>query len=289
MVRRVLLQLAWSNVWLALSAAAQGWLNCMLLGRAASAEAVVLPFLSIFLVYTFAKTVCLDPEADRVNDPDRTAFLLRWRRPLIASAVGGWLAGLVVALGHGVEAAGLFAFPMASAVLYDVKLLPAGWRYRRLKDITGVKSLVVALTWAVLGVLLPARLVGAEAGPGVALLLLWNGLIFFVNTVYFDLGDMRGDRLEGTVTLPLALGFQRTRRLLGVLNGACALLLAGGAALGWLAPVAWFVNLLSLYNWFYLQAARDEETDLGFLCDVVVDGVFLAGAALAAVGLLVLA
>lgn len=288
MLRNLLLQLAWSNAWLSLSASAQAWLTCLMLDREATAEALVLPFLSIFLVYTFAKTVRFDPQADAVNDPGRTQFLLRWRTPLITAAVVGWVVGLADSFRHGADVAALFAFPIGVAVLYDVKFLPSGWRYRRLKDITGVKSLVVAVTWAVTGVLLPGRLTGADFGPAVALLLAWNGLMFFINTVYFDLGDVKGDRLEGTVTLPIALGFARTRRLLGLVNGVCALLLAVGAALGWLAPVAWFVNLLSLYNWFYLQAARDEDTDLGFLCDVVVDGLFLAGAAFAAVGLVVL-
>lgn len=283
-MRALLLRLAYSNLWLAASAGAQAYMNCVLMRREPGFEALALPVASMYLVYTFAKTVRFDPAADAVNDPERTEFLLRWRRPLIALAGLLYSWGLLVSLQRGLEVAALFVFPVVVAVLYDVKFMPPGWRYRRLKDITGVKSAVVAVTWGVTGVLLPARLAGFEDVGVLALLLAWNVLIFFINTVYFDMGDVKGDRLEGTVTLPLALGFQRTRRMLGWLNGLAALLMAGGAAAGWLPPAAWMVALVGVYVWFFLQAARDEETDLGFTCDVVVDGTFYPAALLAWLG-----
>lgn len=284
MLRTLLLRLAYSNVWLAGSAAAQAYTNCVLMRREPTFEALALPVASLYLVYTFAKTVRFDPQADAVNDPERTAFLLRWRRPLIASAALAYAWGMAAALRHGLDVAALFVFPVAIAVLYDVKVLPEGWRYRRLKDLTGVKSLVVAVTWAVAGVLLPARLVGGDDTAVLAILTLWNSLVFFVNTVYFDMGDVKGDRLEGTITLPVALGFDATRRMLSRVNGASALLLAGACALGWLPPAAYAVSLLAVYNWLFLQVARDEDSDLGFTCDVVVDGLFYAAGLLAWIG-----
>lgn len=145
-MRAVLLKLAYSNLLLAFAAAAGAWVCAQQLDIHQAGEASLLSFLSIYFIYTFAKTVRFDPVADQVNDPERTEFLLRWRRPLVALGVVGYAAGLLLSARHGGWVLATFAFGVGVAILYDVKFLPSGWRYRRLKDITGVKSLVVAAT-----------------------------------------------------------------------------------------------------------------------------------------------
>src|SRR5690606_26347386 len=99
----------------------------------------------------------------------------------------------------------------------------------------------------------------------------WIFARMFVNTVYFDLGDLEGDRAGGTRTIPVVLGFAAARRLLFAVNGLAGLLLAVGAATGLLPPAAHVINAITIYAAVYLVLA-DERRDLGFLCDVVVDG-----------------
>lgn len=281
-MRNLLLKLAYSNVWIALQAGGQAIMTQVMLDLPLDPRAPWLCFLSMLFVYTFAKTVRFDPTADALNDPERTAFLLRWRAPLIAAGVLGF--GLGAWQAYRWQVLFLYIFPVLTAVLYDVKLLSAGYRYRRLKDITGVKSVVVAVTWSVLGTLLPVSLSGQGFSAGVAFLLVWHFAMFFVNTVYFDLGDMKGDRAEGTLTLPLWLGFRATRALLLAITLACAAGLWLAARSGLVGPEGHFVNLLTLYQLAFVWAARDESTDLGFLCDVVADGAFLVGGVLALLG-----
>lgn len=272
-MRLVLLQLAYSNLWISATAAGFTWANQRLLGLQWDGLSGYLAFATMFMVYTFAKAIHFDPQADCVNDPERTSFLLRWRKPLIASAASCYALALGLAQARGL--AWLCLLPFLTAVLYDLKWLPAGWRYRRLKDIPGVKSLVVALTWALVTVLLPA-LLGPPLDPLlVALVFLWNTLVWFVNTAFFDLGDMRGDALEGTRTLPLVLGFQRTRRLLLGLTFVAAALLEWGLWQGLLEPGSRWINLVTLYSAAYVGWARDPDQDLGFTCDVVADGIGL--------------
>jgi 4-hydroxybenzoate polyprenyltransferase len=276
-MRLVLLDLAYCNLWIALSAAGEVLVNQQLLGLPLQWQSSYLAFATMFMVYTFAKTMHFDPQADAVNDPERTALLLRWRRPLIAEAL--LLYALALWLGHQHGVALWCLFPFATAILYEIKLLPAGWRYRRLKDIPGVKSTVVAGTWAVTTLWMPV-LVAGSVPVGTGLLLFWNFLLWFVNTVFFDMGDMKGDRLEGTRTLPLVLGFRRCRALLLLLSGVAAVTLWWGLRQELVGPWASWANLLSLYTFAYVLAARHEEQDLGFLCDVVADGIFLFGAVL---------
>lgn len=274
-MRRLLLHLAYSNLWISLNAAGFVLLNQKLMGFPLEARPAWLAFATMFMVYTFAKAVHFDPKADAVNDPQRTAFLMRWRVPLIGSACALYLWALWVSWSIGVL--WLCLVPFLTALLYDLKWLPARWRYRRLKDIPGVKSLVVALTWALVTVMFPACL--AQQSPqGLPVVFLWNALLWFVNTVFFDLGDMQGDALEGTETLPLVLGFTRTRLLLLALTGLASGLLEWARLQGQLPPCAAWANLVSLYTAAFVAGAQSPETDLGFLCDVVADGVgILAG------------
>ena len=277
-MRRILLHLAYSNLWISCTAAGFVILNQSCLGLARDPRPCILAFATMFMVYTFAKAIHFDPLADQVNDPERTAFLVRWRKPLVAAAVS--LYGVALALGYRWGVTWLCILPFLTALLYDLKWLPASWRYRRLKDIPGVKSLVVAVTWSLVTVLFPALLAGSPPGPGLIVLLVWNTLLWFVNTAFFDLGDMQGDALEGTRTLPLVLGFANTRRLLLLLTLMAAGLLEAARWQGLLPEQAGWANLISLYTAAFVMAARPEE-DLGFLCDVVADGIGVVGGLLA--------
>ncbi|MBX3168803.1 MAG: UbiA family prenyltransferase [Candidatus Eremiobacteraeota bacterium] len=273
-MRQVLCRLAYSNLWIAFNAAGQAYVNCLLL-KISAPTACWLCGLSMFFVYTFAKTVRFDPQADMANDPERMEFLMRWRWPLVATASLGFLHGLCLTRADGPRAL-LFTFALLGAVLYDVKWLPRGFRYRRLKDITGVKSLVVAIIWGVQTAALPASDAGLDLlDPAVLALILYGSLSMFINTVYFDIGDMKGDRLEGVITLPLHWGLRGTVQRLHLVNLLMALWLAllwrwglvGQAAL-WLSPMVAFV-------WLFLRQARNEDSDLGFWCDVIVDGTYV--------------
>jgi len=273
-MRQFLCRLAYSNLWIALTAVGQAYVNSLLLGIHAP-QAYWLCGLSMFFVYTFAKTVRFDPQADMANDPERMGFLMRWRWPLIALASLGFLQGLWLTMGHPLRA-WLFTFALMGAVLYDVKWLPKGFRYRRLKDITGVKSLVVALIWGVQTAALPAYDAGLSLlNPAVLAVVLYGAMSMFINTVYFDIGDMKGDRLEGVITLPLHWGLRGTVRRLQVVNLAMAVWLALMWKWGWVGSAALWLSPMVAFVWLYLRQARSEESDLGFWCDVIVDGTYV--------------
>lgn len=285
-MRRLLFALAFSNAWIALTAGGLALAAVVIGGWPLRWDAVVLPILSMFAVYTFDKVLGYDPVSDPENDPERSAFIARRGRPLLAGAVVGLVAACVVAARVSWLAVALVLLPIGVGIAYGFKLLPAGFRYRRLKDITGVKSLAVALAWGACCGLLPATLLGAPWDRAVWLLAAWTGMRLLINTVFFDLGDLEGDRAEGTVTIPVALGFGRTRALLVALAVFAWAAATGATLAGWLPARAHVVNLVALLELGYLAQARDEGADLGFACDVVADGVGLVAAALAGVALL---
>ncbi|MEZ4380883.1 MAG: UbiA family prenyltransferase, partial [Nannocystaceae bacterium] len=236
-MRRALLRLAYANVLISLHAAGFACAALVLCGEALSLPALALPTAAMFVVYTFDKVARFDPQDD-ANDPQRSAFIRTWRAPLLVAGGLAALVGGAAALRSGGLVALLFALPLLAGVLYALPLLPAGAPLRRIKDVTGLKSLYVAAVWVATAGLLPLAVVGAplDASAGLALVAAWILARTLINTIYFDLGDLEGDRASGTRTIPVVFGFVATRRLLIALNGAAALLLTAGAAAGALPP-----------------------------------------------------
>lgn len=282
-LRWLLFQLAFSNLWLTGTAAGFTLAASVLLGWRLSPLTLGLPALSLFAVYTFDKVFGFDPVADTLNDPERSAFIARFGRALVALALVGLAAGSVLALrAGGGLALGLLWAPIGVGLLYGFKLLPPGLPVRRLKDITGGKNLSVGLTWGLCCVHLPATLLGAPWEPGVwASAGLMAGHMVW-NSLYFDLGDLEGDAREGVKTIPVVLGHSGAWWTLCA--GTAALLLGAGALwpLG-MAPaglLGFALSSAALQAWA-LHAARAPEADLGFACDIGIDGCGMLGGGVA--------
>ncbi len=282
----VMLRLAYSNVWMALGGTGFAILAILITGLPFRWQAILLPFLITYAVYSADKLLGSDDEGDLLNDPVRTAFLARWGRALSWLATVGFLAGLVIASMEGLVVLILYVAPLVVGVLYGIKVLPRGWRFRRLKDITGVKNVVVAVTWGTTTVLIPAYVCGTGVTLLVAAVVVFVTLRMYVNTTYFDLGDLKGDRAEGVQTLPVVLGFRRTRTLLHVMNVIAALYFFGVILVFDLPLAAHVVNAAALYVLAFLAYARDENTDLNYVGDVVADGEPVVVGMLALVGTL---
>lgn len=272
-------QLAYSNVWLALTATGFAMATLFVAGSReltrATGVAVLLPALSMYVVYTFDKVVKWDPVADAQNDPERSAFIGKHRSILmagaaVATAVG---AGLAYLSPGGLRALALFVVPFPIAYAYGTNVLPATFRYRRLKDVTGGKSVTVAATWALVGVTLPLVAAGREIPlPFHTMLFSWLFVRFFVNTVFFDIGDIEGDTEAGTLTIPVVLGEERTYSLLEASVVVSAIVGLAAAELSpALLPTVALVLASGAYDlWFVREGQR--ATNLGYLCDVVADG-----------------
>jgi len=271
--------LAYSNVWLSLTASGLAVATLFFCGERSLTEplavAVLLPALAMYVVYTYDKVARWDPFADAQNDPARSRFVLEFRRGLLVLGAIAALAGVVLAFrsAGGVRAVALFVAPFPIAVAYGTKVLPEGFRYRRLKDVPFGKSLSVAATWALTCVTLPLVALGKPV-PALlhAALFVWCLGRFFVNTVFFDIGDVAGDIREGTRTLPVVFGAERTFRALVHTSIATAVVGVGAACLSpFVLPAAACAIVCGMYDVTYVRRGEEGE-DLGFLCDIVADG-----------------
>ena len=280
-LRSFLLVLAYSNSIIALNACGYAYTAVVLGGLPVEPAGILLPGLSTFVVYSLDKVLRCDTLAESLNDPERSAFLARWRILLIGLTVLAMVAGLAVALPFGWKVTFAYLLPLVAGLLYSVPWLPAGFRYRRLKEVTGGKSLTVAISWSLATVLTPLYCAGASWNFGLKVAMLWVFARLIVNTVYFDMADLAGDRAEGLVTIPVALGHTATRRWLHGLNLLAGMALLIMTVLGYLPPAAYALILMTPYAAFYLRRATNENAPVGFMCDVVADGEGIVAALLA--------
>ncbi|MDJ0784301.1 MAG: 4-hydroxy-3-methylbut-2-enyl diphosphate reductase [Desulfosarcinaceae bacterium] len=172
---------------------------------------------------------------NRFNDPDREAFYHRNKLFLSVAAVLAGALGLMAAVPAGRTAFLLLLAMSLTGLSYNLRIFPCQlhlpMRYCRIKDLPGSKTILIAVAWGVVTVVLPQ--LGAAGGTpfSAGLVFLWAAGLVFARTAFFDILDIQGDRIVGKETLPIFIGERRVRRLLErVLLAACALLLVGSVA-----------------------------------------------------------
>jgi len=157
-------------------------------------------------------------DADRYNDPERAAFYSRHEILLRGMAYLAGGAGLLLALFLGWLPFFVLLSMSLLGAAFNLQLIPprfTGNRYRRIRDIPGSKTVLIALAWGILTALFPAL---DEAGPATLPVFLISVALVFVRTAFFDVLDMQGDRIVGRETIALVLGEKQSLKLLrGVL------------------------------------------------------------------------
>ena len=172
---------------------------------------------------------------DRYNDPDRSLFYDTHMRFLTLLAVIAGGIGLATAFAMGIVPFSILLVMSAMGLSYNLRILPAGLsggRFRRLKDIPGSKTVLIALAWGVVTSLLPPLFVWKTINLKTILVFVWATGMVFVRTVFFDILAMQGDRIMGKETLPLLLGEKRALTLLKVLLAVVFTILFLSSTLG---------------------------------------------------------
>ncbi len=143
----------------------------------------------------------------------------------------------------------------------------------RLKEVVGVKSIVVALSWAITGTFLPIATAPAVSIKEV-LVFLYIFTQILVNTIVFDVLDMKGDSASGIITLPVALGKNKTKTLLLSINaslvGWVLYCLLNGVFLSYLPVLAFGVFYEYVIIWYFFNGRHQK-----IHAELTVDGEWL--------------
>lgn len=182
---------------------------------------VIASSLIIYATYTLDRS--LDNKEDEINHKEFTG----------ASKITGLIAsGIAILIGISIFfSKQLFSppvFPFIVGILYS-RGIPLGNKNIKLKAGSGIKNLVIGLTWG--GTL---GLVIASTGQITAALVigLYFGMKLFINSTIFDLKDVKGDLAAGIRTLPVLLGEKKLKFFLFCLcciqHGILAIAMMGG-------------------------------------------------------------
>ena len=244
-------------------------LSFLLYGVQVDTLLLVAAFALTFALYNLDRAI--KQKEDLINDPDRSRLFIGRRRTWAIVGV----ASLAVTAALGAEEG-----PSVLLTLLSPLVIYAGYSIGlplipRLKDIPGVKNVVLVATWAVLPTILPnLRKVGPLGEEGLLLALLIFYFIFtkiMINSILFDVRDVRGDSVSGIRTLPVILGVPRVRRLLVLLN---ATLVFWVAVCWFLGSFLQYIPVLAasiLYGFWYIHFFTKENRER-ILVDLLVDG-----------------
>jgi 4-hydroxybenzoate polyprenyltransferase len=222
-------------------------------------------FAGYLLVYN-ADRLYLDP-ADRLNTPLRTRWAARlrgWRIVLVSLSAG------IVIIWPVLTQRFWLLFPLAAVFgilcFYSRPIPSAGFR---LKDLPFLKSLLAPIVIATVLVLWPVWESGSNLREKVWLVFFWILLILTINALVCDYRDIEGDKLAGTLTIPVLLGQRRTRRLLMALAASLVLLSIALCRIGLACPLMPVFLAIGTLILLYALRCRPHPLLISLIADVL--------------------
>lgn len=222
------------------------YIGYLLLGMTPSISVCFAAFLVCFSVYTIDKIADLD--TDVINMPSRSRFLQGRKKLAIAYASLAYLFSIIIVFIKQPNASILMLIPIAVNAVYGTRLIPG---FPRLKDIPVMKNFIVAFSWALVTIMVPAAFLPlSQYGPLSTLTLAVFYFMFmktFIDTVLYDIRDETGDRINNVRTIPVLIGSKKTTEVLLILNTTLLLVLPWFEGLSKL-----LVLVLTIYGYAYI-------------------------------------
>jgi len=166
-------------------------------------------FLVTFAVYGLNKVT--DRAEDSINQPETSPNDSGY---YLVFSVASMLVGLSIGMLTGIWPFIVLLMPVIIGVIYSVRISKS---IPRLKEVVGLKSIVVAVSWATTGCLLPGS-VCVEQLQASAIVFLYILIRVLVGTILCDVLDKKGDSASGVETIPIRLGRNKTQKLLILVN-----------------------------------------------------------------------
>lgn len=279
-IRRVSKIFFQSNLVVALGAFCLCHAGSLLSGRSPDLLHPALAFFSVYAMHVMNRL--LDKGASTYNDPESAYFYTRYRMPLVFSGVFSMGASLFVAGTLGLKSFLAMAGLLFAGSIYSLPIVPLSrrhlWRYSKIKDIPGSKTLSQALAWGAVIALIPLLEPSATALAPSFVAFFFVFSVVYVRSALFDIFQVQGDLIVGAETLPITLGEKRTLFLLRGIILAGGLALAGSALVGFTASLSYLLLLCYITLFLSLLAYEKRWLHPGTSLEALVESnLFLAG------------
>ena len=241
------------------------------------------PFLALLYVYSMhVLNRFLDKEASTYNDPGRALFYTQHKTFLITTSLIGIGTGLILSLSLGIAQFLLFLALTILGLIYSIPIIPwkSGYirRYAKIKDLPGSKTMAEALAWGTISSILPIIGWPGPFWPGVLISFFFVSSMCYARSGLFDILNIQGDLIVGRETLPIALGEERTLKLLLLLNIIFATILLLSTAMRVVSNLGYILISCFLISFFYLKAYQKGWMREGYPFHAIVESnLFLAG------------
>ena len=227
-------------------------------------QLTIAAFLAVFSVYNLNKAT--DKIEDKINQRETTS---KSNSHYVALSIITMLVSLTIGALNSPFALLILATPIIIGLFYSIKI---STKLPRLKEITGAKSLAVALTWSIAGALLPisSQPINPEK---VTFVFTYIFALVIVNTILFDSLDTKGDLAMGIKTIPTVLGQNKTKKLLLLANSTLIIWLGfsyyAGLFIKFIPALLFGVIYSYVIIWKFLSNTRKTSTE------IMIDGQWL--------------
>ncbi len=213
---------------------------------------------------------------DQYNDPERAQFYSQYKVFLAIMAIVAGGLGILSASAMGSASFVILLVMSFLGLSYNLYWIPKGLglRFRRIKDIPGSKTFLIAVAWGVVVALLPGIADKGKLTLSIFCVFLWATALVLARTAFFDLLDIQGDRLVGKETIPILLGTRKTVVLLKGILTFCIVQPALLAALGLISSLGFILALIPIGMLLIVDTYENERIQPGMRLEFFVESLF---------------
>lgn len=213
-----------------------------------------------------------DLKEDVINNPDRAKTIKKIEIIFKFTVTLAFIFSMVLGFRIDILTLPVIIFPLALGILYSVKFSK---NFPRLKDITGVKNITIALSWAVVSTFLPVIYSSEKKSILIILIFYLFSIKSLINSILFDIRDIKGDRENKIKTIPVFLGKDKTIKLLLILNSTLIPWIIFAYFWGFFYKYFSVLIFLILYGYWYILYFSRDCIKIGKSMDLFVDGEFI--------------
>ncbi len=213
----------------------------------------------VFSVHTLNRFV--DREVSGLRGTFREEAYAKHARVYVVAAFLSMLLSLGLAYMIGLVPWLMLAIITLVGALYNMRVFPTGWRFRRLRDLPGTKNFFMASAWALVIAVIPYVGWPLDISEDMIVATLFIFSIVFVRSSLSDLIEIQSDRLLGRETIPVVIGEDKTRKLLNGISLLLALLLVLSYPLKWTTSLSFTLFPCVYYMWICFELC-DRKTAL---------------------------
>jgi len=200
-------------------------------------------------------------KSDQYNNPDRANMYKKHYNSFGLTTCIFGATGLFLSFRTDITCFSLLFIMSILGLSYNIKIIPRFLKIKkikRIKDIPGAKTVLIAMAWGVVTSILPAISNSGNAFSAFITFIFSAGLVF-VTTALLDILGMQGDRITGRETVPILIGEKASIKIIKQILIAISMLLIIASLLRIIHNLGFFLVILPLLMLYITLVIEKED------------------------------